>query len=127
MKKYMICLFLFLIVSTACLTAGYLITRESRKETVEGVPATELQTETVQEDRVVSNQESVSHETQEEEYYLVSEDGFLLVFLKDKETICLHTHISLVEFPENEQGRLREGIWFDTMIEVYNYLESHTS
>lgn len=127
MKKYIICLILFLIISTACLTAGYMITREGRKETVEGVPATELETETVPEDRIVSNQEGVSHETQEGEYYLVSEDGFLLVFHKDKETICLHTHLLLMDFPENEQDRLREGIWFGSMLEVYNYLESHTS
>ncbi|MGL5434138.1 MAG: hypothetical protein ACRDBO_01895 [Lachnospiraceae bacterium] len=127
MKKYMICLILFLVVCTACLTAGYMITREGQKETAQGVPATELETETVQEDRIVSNQENIRHEAQEEEYYLVSEDGFLLVFNKDKETICLHTHIPLIDFPENEQGRLREGIWFGTMMEVYNYLESHTS
>lgn len=127
MKKYIICLVLFLIISTACLTAGYMVFRENQKETAEGVPATQLETETVPPDRIVSNQEGVSHETQEGEYYLVSEDGFLLVFHKDRETISLDTHLLLMEFPESEQNRLREGIWFDSMMAVYNYLESHTS
>jgi len=131
MKKYMICLFIFLAVSAVCLTIGYMITRETRKTPIEGVPATELETETVVEDRIVANQEQISHEapaaTTEEEYYLVSEAGFLLVFCKDKKTICLYTHIPLMDFPEAERTRLREGIWFATMMEIFNYLESYTS
>ena len=35
-----------------------------------------------------------------EEYYLVAEDGFLLVFLKDQKTICLYTHVPLMDFPQ---------------------------
>lgn len=132
MKKYMICLFIFLAVSAVCLTTGYMVTRETRKTPIEGVPATELATETVVEDKIVANQEQVSHEApdetpDDEEYYLVSEDGFLLVFSKDKKTICLYTHIPLMDFPEAERIRLREGIWFLSMIEVFNYLESYTS
>ena len=132
MKKYMICLFVFLAISAVCLTTGYMITRETRKTPIEGVPATELETETVVEDKIVANQKQVSHEapaetTAEEEYYLVSEDGFLLVFCQDKKTICLYTHIPLMDFPEAERTRLREGIWFASMIEIFNYLESYTS
>lgn len=63
----------------------------------------------------------------EQEYYLVAEDGFLLVFLKDRKTICLYTHLPLMDFSVSEQERLREGIWFSSMIEVFNYLESCTS
>lgn len=129
MKKYMICLLLFVVVSAACLTAGYMITRNYSQEEAEGVPATEIQSETVVEDRIAANQEQVSHEAVPvaEEYYLVAEDGFLLVFLKDKKTICLYTHIPIMDFPEPERERLREGIWFESMMEVFNYLESYTS
>lgn len=129
MKKYMICLFLFIAVSAACLTAGYLVTRHADQEEATGVPATEIQSETVVEDRIAANQEQVSHAAAPvaEEYYLVAEDGFLLVFLKDKKTICLYTHIPIMDFPEGERLRLRAGIWFSSMIEVFNYLESYTS
>lgn len=131
MKKYMICLFIFLAISAVCLSTGYIIARETRKTPIEGVPATELETETVVEDKIVANQEYVSHEalaeTSGEEYYLVSEDGFLLVFCQDKKTICLYTHIPLMDFPTTERIRLREGIWFASMIEIFNYLESYTS
>lgn len=129
MKKYMICLLLFVAVSAACLTAGYFITRSYDREGAEGVPATELQSETVVEDRLAANQDQVAHETVmvAEEYYLVAEDGFLLVFLKDRKTIYLYTHIPITDFPEIERAKLMNGIWFSSMMEVFNYLESYTS
>ncbi len=128
MKKYIICLLLFVAVSAACLTAGYMITRNYDRTEAEGVPATELQSETVVEDRIAANQEQVSHETvPAEEYYLVAEDGFLQVVLKDRKTIYLYTHIPVTDFPEKERARLMDGIWFHSMMEVFNYLESYTS
>lgn len=129
MKKYIICLLLFVAVSAACLTAGYMITRNYDREEAKGVTATELQSETVVEDRIAANQEKVSHEavTVAEEYYLVAEDGFLLVFLKDRKTIYLYTHIPITDFPEKERAKLMDGIWFRSMMDVFNYLESYTS
>lgn len=128
MKKYMICLLLFVAVSAVCLTAGYAVARNYERERAEGIPATELETETVVEDRIASNQKEVISETAiREEYYLVAEEGVLLVFLKDKKTINLYTHIPVAEFPEEEQSRLMEGIWFASMMDVFNYLESYTS
>lgn len=63
----------------------------------------------------------------EKRYCLVAEDGFLLVFAKDRDAVCLDTHMPLSEFPEKEQERLMDGIWFSTMIEIFNYLESYSS
>lgn len=127
MKKYVICLFLFFGVSAACVTAGYVAKTRYEKARTETVTETEPETETVTEDYQVANQQKVVHETVAEEYYLVAEDGFLLVFLKDKKTICLYTHVPLMDFPAKERDRLREGIWFPSMMEVFNYLESYTS
>lgn len=127
MKKYMICLFLFLGVSAVCATAGYVAKEQYQKAQSESATETAFQTETYTEDQMVANQEKVAHETAAEEYYLVAEDGFLLVFLKDKKTICLYTHVPLIDFPSREQDKLREGIWFPSMMEVFNYLESYTS
>ncbi len=136
MKRYMICLFLFVGVSGACLVTGYFLTREYRNnmaetktETSGEIRGTEAETETVAENLAAVNREQVQHQADEVqgEFYLVSEDGFLLVFGKDKTTICLYTHIPLMDFPEGEQERLREGIWFSDMMEVIYYLESYTS
>lgn len=129
----MICLFLFVGVSAACLAAGYILTRQSpdrasqTAETEIETMATMETTETVPENLAAANQKQLRHENIAGEYYLVSEDGFLLVFGKDKETICLYTHIPLMDFPVHEQERLRDGIWFPDMMDVIHYLESYTS
>lgn len=129
MKKYGICLLLFLIVVAACLTAGYFATR-TQVQQESAISNTTYETETVTENRVVINQKQVEPMVQTaapEQFYLVSETGFLLVFSQDQSTICLYTHIPITDFPEKEQERLREGIWFPSMMEVFQYLESYTS
>lgn len=128
MKKYGICLLLFVVTAFVCFMAGYGATRTKvRQETA--IPNTVYETEPVSENQVVINQHQVEPvtETKAERYYLVSETGLLLVFADDQSTICLHTHIPITDFPEKEQERLREGIWFPSMMEVYQYLESFTS
>lgn len=61
------------------------------------------------------------------EYYLVAEEGYLLVYLSDRTTNYLFTHIALTEFPEKEQSELMEGKGFHSMMDLFNYLESYTS
>ena len=129
MKKYGIYLILlFLAVSAACVAVGFAAQRRSREQTTaEETLSTEPVSEIATEDQMAVNQQ-VMHETlSQEAYYLVAEDGFLLVFLKDQKTLCLYTHVPLVDFPVKEQERLREGIWFPSMMEVFHYLESYTS
>ena len=128
MKKYMFCFLLFAATSLLCLGIGFVITRDS-VQPEEAIPGATLETETVTEDQIVINQEKVSPapEKEKEKYYLVSEDGYLLVLYQDQTTICLYTHMPVTDFPEEELGRLMDGIWFSSMIEVFNYLESYTS
>ncbi|MDO4268285.1 MAG: hypothetical protein Q4C73_07405 [Eubacteriales bacterium] len=131
MKKYGICLFLFLLAGGICLGIGAAAGRQhERAQTELSAQVKENGQEAATEGLPAANSR-VSSTAQEtaaaEEYYLVSEDGFLLVFLKDQKTICLYTHVPLMDFPEKEQERLREGIWFSSMMEVFHYLESYTS
>ena len=128
MKKYMFCFLLFAATSLLCLGIGFVITKDS-VQPEEAIPGATLETETVTEDQIVINQEKVSPapEKEKEKFYLVSEDGYLLVLYQDKTTICLYTHMPVTDFPEEERGRLMDGIWFSSMIEGFNYLESYTS
>ena len=128
MKKYMFCFLLFAATSLLCLGIGFVITRDS-VQPEEAIPGATLETETVTEDQIVINQEKVSPapEKEKEKFYRVSEDGYLLVLYQEKTTICLYTHMPVTDFPEEERGRLMDGIWFSSMIEVFNYLESYTS
>lgn len=150
MKKYYICFFILAVLLTAAIFTGsyFFLFRPQAKP---AVPNGIMESETVIEDNVVMNQSRVEKRemdafqtggevkaakkeitqtkeaVQEKQYYLVAEDGFLLVFAKDKDTVCLDTHMPLAEFPLQEQEKLIEGIWFSTMMEIFNYLESYSS
>ena len=133
MKKYRICLFLFLASVIICAGTGMVARRQyekNRRETVSQTADENAAAEAEEENVEAARVKGVGNETEKtvkEEYYLVSEDGFLLVFLKDQKTIHLYTHVPLMDFPEKEQEKLREGIWFSSMMEVFQYLESYTS
>lgn len=132
MRKYSVCIFLVLLTGVVCFGAGFLVTRphtpQTESITSETVPDIET-AETVTEPQLVINQEEVEPVavSPKEEFYLVSETGYLLVFAEDQSTICLYTHIPITEFPEKEQEKLRAGIWFSSMMEIFHYLESYTS
>lgn len=128
MKKYSVCLLICLAVGISCFIAGSWFSR-GQAQLESAIPNATYETETVTEDQAVVNQKEVEPAAgpEPEKFYLVSETGYLLVFREDQSTICLYTHIPITDFPEKEQERLRSGIWFSSMIEIYNYLESYTS
>ena len=126
MKKYYICFFLFAVFFLASLLTGAYIWMY-RPEPIRPVPGQVLESELAPEDNVVVNQEQVEKREENQIYCLVAEDGFLLVFAKDRDRVCLDTHMPLAEFPGEEQARLLDGIWFSSMLEIFNYLESYTS
>lgn len=125
---YMVWGLVILVTAIVCFAAGTLAKRP-REVRESAVLDTVYETETVTEHQLVINQKEVEPVSirPREEFYLVSETGYLLVFAQDQSTICLHTHIPITEFPEREQEKLREGIWFESMMEIFQYLESYTS
>lgn len=122
MKKYRICFYLFLLISISCFGIGFAASRD-RKHNIAETSFTEMKAAVSE----AANQQMVQHQTEEDAYYLVSENGFLLVFSKDRQSACLYTHIPLTDLPQEEQDRLRSGIWFSSMRELFQYLESCTS
>lgn len=130
MKKYMYCFLLIIAACVICIGAGYWFTRPQAIQEP-AIPNVTVETETVPDDGMAMNGEYVEAEPaagrEPAKYYLVAEDGYLLVFCQDKSTVCLYTHMPLIEFPVEEQSRLMEGIWFSNMMDIFNYLESYTS
>ena len=131
MRRILFCALLFTVTSFVCVLAVYGITRYRIRQELP-FPNTVIQTETTldMEGQAAMNQRGVqaeSLEIRDEEYCLVSEAGFLLVFNRDRKNVCLYTHIPVTDFPEDERARLMDGIWFSTLIDVYQYLESYTS
>ena len=142
MKKYRICLFFILLAVSIFVSSalGYAVGRQRGRSEAQfqqenwkteqnknqNQDQNHMIPETIPEDHEATNKDKIEA-VSENEYYLVAEDGFLLVFLKDRKTICLYTHLPLTDFSLAEQEKLREGIWFSSMIEVFNYLESCSS
>ncbi|MBQ7795206.1 MAG: hypothetical protein IJ374_01400 [Lachnospiraceae bacterium] len=136
MKKYVSGFLFFLCLTTGSLLALFFMTKGADQEEAKQVQAVETvehpafagvepETETMM--HLVLNQEQVVAKVQSEKYCLVAEEGYLIVYDKDEETVNLFTHMPLSEFPEAEQEKLLEGIWFPTMAEIFSYLESYSS
>lgn len=126
MKKSEICFFMLTAALSALLIVGVWFWFRSPRQ-ADPVPGQVLETETVPEDNMVINQSNVERREESGNYCLAAEDGFLYVFAKDRENICLDTHMPLSEFPVEEQEKLMAGIWFSNMMEIFSYLESYTS
>ena len=135
MKKYVSCFLFFFALTSASLITLFFMTAGEKAQRVEEVQMQEsveeplFARETEEEIHVVLNMEQVENETveDEEQYCLVAEEGYLIVYDKGQETTELFTHMPLAEFPAKEQERLMAGIWFPTMAEIFSYLESYSS
>ena len=134
MKKYVSCfLFFFALTSASLITLFFMTAGEAQRveevQMQESVEEPLFAKETEEEIHVVLNMEQVENETveDEEQYFLVAEEGYLIVYDKGQETTELFTHMPLAEFPAKEQERLMAGIWFPTMAEIFSYLESYSS
>ena len=152
MKKHVSGFLFFVCLTATCLITLFFMTRQVETEDAKKVQATEsveepgfaegidednredsfaIETDVQREDgmalHLVLNQEQVEAERAREQYCLVAENGYLLVYNHDLVTVSLLTHMPLEEFPETEQERLMEGIWFPTMTAIFSYLESYSS
>lgn len=141
MKKHVSGFLFFFCLTMICLLSLFWITNETAQEEVQQVQVSEayepplfaekenMQGLASEEAKVhlVLNQEEVFHEIETEKYCLVAEEGYLIVYNSERETVDLFTHMPLADFPVREQERLMEGIWFLTMAEIFSYLESYSS
>ena len=140
MKRYVSGFLFFLCLTTASLLGLFYITKDWEPEEVKQVQAVETlehpafaENKAVEEKEaepnihLVLNQDHVVAKVAEKSYCLVAEDGYLIVYDKEDETVNLFTHMPLAEFPISEQEKLLEGIWFVTMAEIFSYLESYSS
>lgn len=87
MRNYGICLLLFFVLAAACFSVGYAVTRtESVRESA--VPATEYETETVDERPVAKVNADAQADTKKEEHYcLVAESGYLMVYSRKRNAL----------------------------------------
>ena len=63
----------------------------------------------------------------EEGYYINVSNGYVTVYLGDKETVYEYTSILAEELPLELRQELDVGIKVDTLSEVYGFLENYSS
>jgi len=60
-------------------------------------------------------------------FYIKDSDGYVTVYMADKETVYEYTTILTHELPRNIQKELKRGKKVDTMGQVYGFLENYSS
>lgn len=68
------------------------------------------------------------YKTEEEEgYYLMVADHFIVVYRKDKRTLYMNTDILLEDLNDKLKAEVIDGKYIETEEELYNFLESYSS
>ncbi len=60
-------------------------------------------------------------------YYICEEDGYIVVYKKDRMTVYMDTGISVDSVHIQDADRLKTGIPVEDITTLYTYLESFTS
>ena len=60
-------------------------------------------------------------------FYVVVKNGFVVVFNSDLKSVFSYTHIEAENLPEEDRIALSQGIYVDSLDELYGLLESYSS
>lgn len=60
-------------------------------------------------------------------FYVVVKDGYVVVYNSDLKSVYNYTHILASELPEEDRISLSQGIYVNTLEELYSLLESFSS
>ena len=118
-KKYSMCFFLGTILALVLISGAYRFSYEKAKER----SLEEQKTETKQEQAVAAEGEA----SQEEGYYLVDINGYIVVYLSDKKTIYDYTDILVDELPVSVQTEIETGKYVEDIQTLYGFLENYSS
>lgn len=61
------------------------------------------------------------------QYYMVEESGFVTVYYIDKSTVYEYTNIAIDSLPEDLQTEIKTGKYITNLDELYNFLENYSS
>ena len=60
-------------------------------------------------------------------FYVVVKDGYIVVYNSDLKSVYSYTHILAAELPEEDRISLSQGIYVNSLEELYSLLESFSS
>ena len=130
MKRYVSCFLFFFCLTAVSLLGLFYITSEAEQDNSRQVQASEMPEHpdfAKEPIHLVLNQDHVTSDSRTDQFYLIAEEGYLIVYDSDHDTARLFTHMPVTDFPLQEQEKLIHGIWFPTMAAIFSYLESYSS
>lgn len=77
-------------------------------------------------DRVVIRK-SYNEDVRLYRFYIVVENGYVVVYNSDLKSVYRYTHIEAKDLPEKDRIDLSKGIYVDSLEELYSLLESYSS
>ena len=89
-----------------------------------------IKEERAQSVKVQKQEESVAAEGEAMKnycYYLLEKNGYVVVYLSDKETIYEYTSIDVETLPETVQSEVKNGKYIEDIEELYGFLENYSS
>lgn len=60
-------------------------------------------------------------------YYLLEKNGYVVVYLSDRETIYEYTSIEVEKLPVTLQNEVKNGKYIEDIEELYGFLENYSS
>lgn len=122
-KKYSIILTFSLFVFLASLTFGY---REEYKYLENKMRnSTEVQAEKSQLEAL--QVQGTAEKDEKQVYYLTVRNGYVVVYLSDKQTLFEYTDILLTDLPADLQEELKTGKTITGEEKLYGFLENYSS
>lgn len=108
----------FIILTAVILSIVYILMINTQHQ-LEGYVAIEE----ISEEIVISNSDDVVTEG----YYLREQDGYVIVYLFDNQTIFQETDILISSLPESLQEEMIQGKYIASTEMLYSFLENYSS
>ena len=121
--KYIVGFSAAILIIGALLTAGYRISYERVTERNAAMNNEVADTRSITAEGEAADESALA----DEGYYLCEMQGFVVVFLSDRQTIYELTEIPLTDLPEEVQQEIAAGKYIATKEELYGFLENYSS
>lgn len=121
-RKYSIGFVIIGLIVLFLISGAYQISYRAAMERAEEEKVTESQTAQVQES-VSADGEAMKNDC----YYLQEKNGYVVVYLSDKETVYEYTSIEVEHLPESLQNEVKNGKYIKDIEELYGFLENYSS
>lgn len=123
-NKYGIGFFAVIVIVAVAVTCAYQISYHRAREKAEA------EIEAKQREKSLDTEDAVTadgHALKDECYYLMDVNGYVVVFLSDKETAYEYTDILCDDLPETLRQEIQNGKYIEDQEELYGFLENYSS